>query len=89
MPIAAGLVRDRETGWVTIGTAVRPVFVDAAFKAVAEAYSLQTSCRSLDDEQTYARIVGRTCRAPGTSSSGERTAPTSRATAKTSTTGST
>jgi ribosomal protein S12 methylthiotransferase accessory factor len=57
LPIAAGVVRDRHTGWLTVGTAVRPNFEDAAYKAVAEAYSLQSSCRSLDDARSAARIV--------------------------------
>ncbi|MGW4127778.1 YcaO-like family protein [Amycolatopsis japonica] len=57
LPIAAGIVRDRETGWLTVGTAVRPDFEAATYKAVAEAYSLQSSCRLLDDEKAASRIV--------------------------------
>ncbi len=57
VPVAAGVVRDRRTGWLVIGTAVRPTFTAAALKALAEGFSLQHSCRSLDDPAVFSRIV--------------------------------
>lgn len=57
VPVVAGVVRDRVTGWSAIGTAVRDTFAAAARKALAEAFSLQQTCRSLDQPATFSRIV--------------------------------
>lgn len=57
VPVLAAVVRDKETGWMTIGSAVRHTAHDGAFKALAEAFSLQQTCRSLDHSTRYSNIV--------------------------------
>ena len=57
VPVLAAAVRDRLTGWMTIGSAVRHTAADAAYKALAEAFCLQQTCRSLDDGSACAGIV--------------------------------
>lgn len=57
IPVLVAAVRDRETGWITIGSAVRHIAADGAYKALAEAFSLQQTCRSLDNPQRFSTIV--------------------------------
>lgn len=48
-PVLGALVTHAPTGYVTLGTACRPDPVDAAMKALAEAFALQLVARQLDD----------------------------------------
>ncbi len=57
IPVLVAAVRDMETGWMTIGSAVRHTAADGAYKALAEAFSLQQTCRSLDNPKRYSTIV--------------------------------
>lgn len=50
VPVAAGVVRDRETDALTIGFAARESGQAAVMKALAEAFTLQETCRTLDRE---------------------------------------
>jgi ribosomal protein S12 methylthiotransferase accessory factor len=57
IPVLAACVRTRAEGWLTIGFAARPDPEAAALKALAEAFGLQLTCRSLDDRAAAARIA--------------------------------
>ncbi|RSD10746.1 YcaO-like family protein [Amycolatopsis eburnea] len=50
VPVIAAAVRSPE-GWLTVGTAMRPDPEEAALKALAEAYTLQITCRTLDNPE--------------------------------------
>lgn len=57
IPVLAACVRTRAEGWLTIGFAARADPEEAALKALAEAFGLQLTCRSLDDQAAAARII--------------------------------
>ncbi|XYH93747.1 YcaO-like family protein [Sorangium sp. So ce1128] len=57
IPVLVAAVRDKCTGWLTMGSAARHTPTDAAYKALAEAFSLQQTCRSLDNRQRFADIL--------------------------------
>ncbi|WP_318306425.1 YcaO-like family protein [Amycolatopsis solani] len=56
VPVIAAAVRSPE-GWLTVGTAMRPDPEQAALKALAEAYTLQITCRTLDDRDAVSAII--------------------------------
>ena len=56
VPVIAAGVRTPAEGWLTVGTAVRADPEQAALKALAEAYMLQITCRTLDDPRAVAGI---------------------------------
>ncbi|UOX89544.1 YcaO-like family protein [Amycolatopsis sp. FBCC-B4732] len=56
VPVLAAAVRSPE-GWLTVGTATRPDPEQAALKALAEAYTLQITCRTLDDRDALSAII--------------------------------
>ncbi|MBW5480325.1 YcaO-like family protein [Streptomyces bambusae] len=58
-PVLAAGVRSRAEGWLTYGFAVRPDPVEAAAKALAEAYTLHLTCRTLDNPAATVRTPGR------------------------------
>ncbi|WKU48821.1 YcaO-like family protein [Streptomyces sp. VNUA116] len=58
-PVIAAGVRSREEGWLTYGFALRPDPVEAAAKALAEAYTLHVTCRTLDNPTATVRTPGR------------------------------
>ncbi|MFE2141228.1 YcaO-like family protein [Streptomyces sp. NPDC059456] len=58
-PVLAAGVRSRAEGWLTYGFAVRSDPVEAAAKALAEAYTLQLTCRTLDNPAAAVRTPGR------------------------------
>lgn len=55
IPVVAAVVRDRATGWLTIGFATRPDPRDAAEKALAEGFTLHHTCHYLDDGKVLAQ----------------------------------
>jgi len=57
IPVLIAAVRDKSTGWLAIGSAVRHTAEDAAHKALAEAFSLQQTCRSLDNSKRCSDIL--------------------------------
>ncbi|MET9606730.1 YcaO-like family protein [Streptomyces sp. NPDC006512] len=59
VPVVAAGVRSTDEGWLTYGSAVRAGFAEAAAKALAEAYSLQLTCRALDDPAARPETPGR------------------------------
>ncbi|HET6478925.1 MAG TPA: YcaO-like family protein [Actinoplanes sp.] len=52
VPVMAAALRDRDKGHLGIGFAARENCVVAAEKALAEAFTLQMSCQSLDDRSS-------------------------------------
>ncbi|MFE9676987.1 YcaO-like family protein [Streptomyces sp. NPDC006259] len=60
VPVLAAGVRSRDEGWLTYGFAARADPVEAAAKALAEAYTLQLTCRTLDNPAARPRTPGRT-----------------------------
>ncbi|MFF4104223.1 YcaO-like family protein [Streptomyces sp. NPDC001903] len=58
-PVLAAGVRSRDEGWLTYGFAVRCDPVEAAAKALAEAYTLHLTCRTLDNPAANVRTPGR------------------------------
>ncbi|MFJ7219466.1 YcaO-like family protein [Amycolatopsis sp. NPDC098790] len=56
VPVLAAAVRSPE-GWLTVGTAMRPDPEEAALKALAEAYTLQITCRTLDDPDAVSAMI--------------------------------
>ncbi|MFJ1759085.1 YcaO-like family protein [Amycolatopsis sp. NPDC088138] len=54
VPIVAAAVFDRARRWLSIGFATRPDALEAAKKALAEAFTLQHTCLALDDERELA-----------------------------------
>ncbi len=50
VPVVAAAVLDRVTRWLSIGFATRPDSLEAAKKALAEGFTLQHTCRALDNE---------------------------------------
>ncbi|MGW6864605.1 YcaO-like family protein [Streptomyces sp. NPDC054901] len=59
VPVVAAGVRSTDEGWLTYGSAAKADPADAAAKALAEAYSLQLTCRSLDDPSARPATPGR------------------------------
>ncbi|WP_415944134.1 YcaO-like family protein [Streptomyces sp. 067-1] len=59
VPVLAAGVRSRDEGWLTYGFAARADPVEAAAKALAEAYVLQVTCRTLDNPAARPRTPGR------------------------------
>ncbi|MFE6611174.1 YcaO-like family protein [Amycolatopsis sp. NPDC057786] len=51
VPVVAAVVLDRVKRWLSIGFATRPDALEAAKKALAEGFTLQHTCRALDDER--------------------------------------
>ncbi|MEU0118096.1 YcaO-like family protein [Streptomyces bobili] len=60
VPVLAAGVRSRDEGWLTYGFAARADPVEAAAKALAEAYTLQLTCRTLDNPAARPPTPGRT-----------------------------
>ncbi|MFJ8214481.1 YcaO-like family protein [Streptomyces sp. NPDC096033] len=58
-PVLAAGVRSHEEGWLTYGFALRSDPVEAAAKALAEAYTLHLTCRTLDNPAAALRTPGR------------------------------
>jgi ribosomal protein S12 methylthiotransferase accessory factor len=56
VPIVAAAVLDRVKHWLSIGFATRPDAFEAAKKALAEGFTLQHTCRALDDEHELASM---------------------------------
>jgi thiazole/oxazole-forming peptide maturase SagD family component len=56
VPVLAAAVRSPE-GWLTVGTAMRADPEQAALKALAEAYTLQITCQTLDDREAVSAII--------------------------------
>lgn len=54
VPVVAAAVRDRVTGWLTVGFAARADAVAAAEKAMAEGFTLHHTCHFLDREHEVA-----------------------------------
>ncbi|WP_051717270.1 YcaO-like family protein [Streptomyces sp. NRRL F-5727] len=59
IPVVAAGVRSRDEGWLTYGFAARDSAPEAAAKALAEAYTLQHTCRTLDTPGTAPRTATR------------------------------
>ncbi|MGX6601634.1 YcaO-like family protein [Micromonosporaceae bacterium Da 78-11] len=59
IPVAAAAVRSSDEGWLTYGSAARADPHEAAAKALAEAYTLQLTCRALDDPRAVPYTPGR------------------------------
>ncbi|MEZ0167014.1 YcaO-like family protein [Kineococcus sp. LSe6-4] len=64
IPVLAALVRDRVTGYLSLGTGVADDPVDAALKAFGEALQLQLVLRDHDDPETALGRVGGTPGSP-------------------------
>ncbi|MFE6229055.1 YcaO-like family protein [Streptomyces sp. NPDC057854] len=57
LPTIGAFVRDRTEGWLTLGLATRADGAhDAAAKALAEAFALRLTCRTLADPAALARL---------------------------------
>ncbi|GHG01744.1 MULTISPECIES: YcaO-like family protein [Amycolatopsis] len=56
VPVLAAAVRSPE-GWLTVGTAMRADPEQAALKALAEAYMLQITCRTLDNREAVSAMI--------------------------------
>jgi thiazole/oxazole-forming peptide maturase SagD family component len=59
VPVLAAGVRSRAEGWLTYGFSARADPLEAAAKALAEAYTLQISCLSLDSPSGVPDTAGR------------------------------
>ncbi|WP_330305201.1 MULTISPECIES: YcaO-like family protein [unclassified Streptomyces] len=59
LPVIAAGVRSVAEGWLTYGCAARADEEEAAAKALAEAHTLQITCRVLDDPATSLATPGR------------------------------
>jgi ribosomal protein S12 methylthiotransferase accessory factor len=59
LPVIAAGVRSTAEGWLTYGCAARADEEEAAAKALAEAHTLQITCRVLDDPATRPATPGR------------------------------
>ncbi|WP_181774944.1 YcaO-like family protein [Amycolatopsis pittospori] len=56
VPVVAAAVLDRVTRWLSIGFAARPDALEAAKKALAEGFTLQHTCRALDNEHELSAL---------------------------------
>ncbi len=56
VPVIAAAVLDRVTRWLSLGFATRPDALEAAKKALAEGFTLQRTCRALDNEHELAAL---------------------------------